>query len=93
MNSLTDSAATDSVIIDQQTTSDAIAAQQSKLSQLTFTYQQYQRSLQSQGQGTPESLEKKMTSVTTGLAEVKAMSDNIKERTEPSIVEVMVQGK
>ncbi|XP_012946043.2 dystrophin [Aplysia californica] len=93
VKSLTEVDGNDSVIIDRQTTADAIESQEVKLNQLSQVCGQYSRSLQAQGLTMPEVTERKLKSVTSGLEEVKEMSKNISERTEPHIAEVMVQVK
>ena len=78
----------DSVIIDAVTTVEAVASQQAKLAQLTSLHGNISGNLKG-----GEALTQRLNSVTSDLAEVKVMADNISERTEPSIVEVMVQGR
>ncbi|KAK6987222.1 dystrophin, partial [Biomphalaria glabrata] len=93
VKSLTDMGQTDSVIVDQQTTKDAIEAQQAKLKQMTATYEQYMETCKDQEVQPPEGLKDKITKLNLDFEAMKQMSQNINKRTEPQITEVMQQVK
>ncbi|XP_059157467.1 dystrophin-like isoform X5 [Physella acuta] len=93
VKSLTDMGQTDSVIVDQQTTADAIEAQQAKISQMNATYSRHVEACSEQGVVPPEGLKEKINKLNADFEEVKQLSKNINKRTEPQITEVMEQVK
>ncbi|KAH9507979.1 hypothetical protein Btru_052499, partial [Bulinus truncatus] len=93
VKSLTDMGQTDSVIVDQQTTKDAIEAQQAKLNQMTSTYEYHLETCQEQGVPPPVGLKEKVTKLNADFEAMKQLSKNINKRTEPQITEVMQQVK
>ncbi|CAL1537370.1 unnamed protein product [Lymnaea stagnalis] len=93
VKSLTEMDQNDSVILDQQTTADAIEAQQAKLKQMNDSYQRHLETWKDQGVDPPEGLKEKFIKLNAEFDEVKQLSQNINKRTEPQITEVMEQVK
>lgn len=79
-------------LIDVQTTSDAIEAQQAKINQMNATYSRHVEACREQGVVPPEGLKEKIAKLNADFEEVKQLSKNINKRTEPQITEVMEQG-